>query len=262
MSSEQEIVTPTVLGPDPVRIFIGYDPRQNVSFFTLVRSIMARTKQRVAIEPLILDTLPIKRAGLTPFTFSRFLVPWACNYQGWAIFLDSDQQVVADIGELWALRDDKYAIQTVKHGSINVNGRDTPLDWENAAVMLMNCAKLKMLTPDYVQTTDDSLHRIGFVKPEEWGELPRGWNFLVGYEKMRPDMKLLHYTQGVPVWPETQGDEWTQTYAQDANTIMSAEPWVNLMGSSKHALPVYERQVARRLQTAATKKVVAAPEQP
>ena len=249
-------------GPDPVRVFIGYDPRQNVSFFTLVRSIMARTKQRVSIEPLILDTLPIKRAGLTPFTYSRFLVPWLCNYQGWAIFLDSDEQVIADIGELWALRDDKYSMMTVKHGVHKVNGREDSFEWENAAVMLMNCAKLTTLTPSYVQTTSDPLHRICFVSPDQHGELPADWNFLVGYEQPRPGMKLLHYTQGVPVWPETQGDEWTQTYAQDANTIMSAEPWVNLMGNSRHALPVYERLVKRMGAAQAAKKPVAAPEQP
>ena len=256
MSSEQEIVTPTVLGPDPVRIFIGYDPRQNVSFFTLVRSIMARTKQRVAIEPLILDTLPIKRAGLTPFTYSRFLVPWMCKYQGWAIFLDSDQQVISDIGELWNLRDEKYAVQTVKHGVMQVNGREDSFEWENAAVMLMNCAKLKHLTTQYVQETNDPLHRICFAAPGEHGELPRDWNFLVGYEKPRQGMKLLHYTQGVPVWPETQGDEWTQTYATDANTVMAAEPWINLMGNSRHALPTYERLVSRMQAAQASKKPV------
>lgn len=65
------------------RIFIGGDPRQVVSLSTLIWSITKNAKEPVSITPLVLETLPIKRQGLTPFTWSRFLVPYLCNYQGW-----------------------------------------------------------------------------------------------------------------------------------------------------------------------------------
>jgi lipopolysaccharide biosynthesis glycosyltransferase len=37
------------------------------------------------------------------------------NYQGWALFMDCDMIMEADIAELWRLRDDKYAVQVCKH---------------------------------------------------------------------------------------------------------------------------------------------------
>ena len=51
----------------------------------------------------------------TEFSFSRFLVPHLCNYEGWAIFMDCDMMVVDDIKNLWNLRDNKYAVMCVKH---------------------------------------------------------------------------------------------------------------------------------------------------
>jgi len=79
------------------KIFIGYDERQAVSYTTLQHSILETASGPVSVTPLILSTLPITRRGLTPFTFSRFLVPWLCNYQGHALFLDADMFLVLAI---------------------------------------------------------------------------------------------------------------------------------------------------------------------
>ena len=75
-----------------LRVFIGYDDRQPVAYNVLQFSIATRSSRPVTITPLIINQLPIKRTGLTPFTFSRFLVPWLCDYQGTALFLDIDMQ--------------------------------------------------------------------------------------------------------------------------------------------------------------------------
>ena len=75
---------------DMVKVFIGYDERQPVAFHTLVQSIIANSSLPVQVTPLVLHTLPAQRSGLTPFTFSRFLVPFLCEFQGWGIFLDID----------------------------------------------------------------------------------------------------------------------------------------------------------------------------
>ena len=61
------------------KVFIGYDPRQPVAYNVLQHSIVIRTEYPVSITPLVLETLPITRKGLTPFTWSRFLVPFLCN---------------------------------------------------------------------------------------------------------------------------------------------------------------------------------------
>ena len=59
-----------------ISVFIGFDERQRVSFTTLASSIYELSSAPVSVSPLVLRTLPISRRGLTPFTFSRFLVPW------------------------------------------------------------------------------------------------------------------------------------------------------------------------------------------
>ncbi|NQV56844.1 MAG: glycosyltransferase, partial [Rhodospirillales bacterium] len=81
---------------DSVRIFIGYDPREAVAYNVLCHSINARAGTPVAIEPLMLtqlgDLMWRDRHNLqsTDFSFSRFLTPYLCDFQGWAIFMDCD----------------------------------------------------------------------------------------------------------------------------------------------------------------------------
>ena len=58
-----------------LRIFVGIDERQPVAYHVLVSSIQRRSSRPVAITPLLIHQLPIKRQGLTTFTFSRYLVP-------------------------------------------------------------------------------------------------------------------------------------------------------------------------------------------
>ena len=83
-----------------IRIFIGLDPRQPVAYHVLCHSILRRASQPVSITPLMLHSLPIERTGLTEFTFTRFLVPWLCDYRGVGIFMDSDMLVLGDVAGL------------------------------------------------------------------------------------------------------------------------------------------------------------------
>jgi hypothetical protein len=80
-----------------LRIFIGYDDRQPVSYNVLHSSIMRRASIAVSITPLILNTLPMKRRGLTPFTYSRFICPYLCGFEGTSVFLDADIMLRDDV---------------------------------------------------------------------------------------------------------------------------------------------------------------------
>src|SRR5436190_8807133 len=104
-----------------IRVFIGYDSRETVAFNVLSHSINVRASQPVAIAPVMLSQLggvfrresnPLQS---TEFSFSRFLVPYLCGYEGWAVFIDCDMLVMDDIANLWKLRDDRWAVQVVKH---------------------------------------------------------------------------------------------------------------------------------------------------
>jgi len=100
-----------------MRVFIGFDSREGVAVNVLTDSIQAHATRPVQIAQIRLSQLEgvYKRSRhplqSTDFSFSRFLVPWLCNYEGWALFIDADMLCRGDLSELWELRDERYAIQ-------------------------------------------------------------------------------------------------------------------------------------------------------
>lgn len=210
-----------------IRVFIGYDPREAVAFTVLTHSIHERASLPVSICPIRLSHLdhvftrernPLQS---TDFSFSRFLTPWLCRYEGWAAFMDCDMIMLEDIKNLWDLRDDRYAVQVVKHdhnpeeeekflGSVQTKYQKK--NW--SSVMLFNTAKCKALTPDYVNAASGlELHQFKWLESEDLiGELPGKWNHLVGYNPPRKDAALVHYTLGGPYFHEYRdceySDEW------------------------------------------------------
>lgn len=219
-----------------MKVFIGYDPRQRLSYHVLAQSILENASLPIEIIALRIEQLPIKRQGLTPFTYSRFLVPFLCNYYGHALFLDSDMVVTGDIVDLFAMVDDSKAVMVRREGM-------APFEW--ASLMLFNCAHPanRVLTPEAIdQDTVKGLHKIGWVPQELVGEIPKEWNYCVGYDAPAHEMpKLLHYTQGNPMWPETVGCDRSDVWLEEFNRLRKFASWPELMGRSVHAKPVMER---------------------
>ncbi len=214
------------------RVFIGFDHRQPISYTILQHSIFTRTDTPVSITPLCINQLPIKREGLTPFTWSRFLVPWLCEFKGWGLFLDIDMLVLGDINELFSLADENCAVMVSKN----------KLRFEWASAILFNCAHPdnQKLTPAFIETAE-GLHKINWT--EAVGEFPGEWNHLVGYDEPRDNPKLVHYTQGIPIFPETEDGGYRSEYQTEVQSAVFARPWRELMGNSVHAKPVVERLI-------------------
>lgn len=208
--------------PQPLRIFIGFDPRQPVAYTTLQHSILTRASRPVAITPLVIEQLPIKRAGVTPFSYSRFLVPWLCDFEGSALFLDVDILVLADIVELFGMLDGS---------AVMVSKNRLRFEW--ASVMLFNCAhpENRILTPEHVESAEN-LHQIGWTNAI--GELPGEWNHLVMYDPPKP-AKLVHYTAGIPCFPETKDLGYAEEWLAAVKAATSAKPWRVLMRNTVHA---------------------------
>jgi hypothetical protein len=221
---------------DLIHVFLGYDSRQAVLYNVAQHSIIQRCSQPVAITPIKLGHLERvfnrDRVSIqsTEFSFSRFLTPYLRGFKGWAIFLDCDIVVRADLAELWKLRDERYAVQCVKHDhqpttTVKFLGeQQTSYNKKNwSSVMLMNCAKCTALTPDYVNTASGlELHQYKWLDSDDLiGELPRDWNFLVEYYKHDEAAKLIHFTEGGPYYEATRNvdfaDEWWTEY-RDANS--------------------------------------------
>lgn len=198
-----------------MRIFIGYDPRETVAFSVLSHSIQTRASQPVLIAPLMLSQLtgvmtrerhPLQS---TDFSFSRFLVPYLSDYAGWSLFCDSDMLMLDDVAKLWALRDERYAVQVVKHEHTPaetvkfLDKPQRPYEKKNwSSVIMFNNAKCRALTLDYVNSASGlQLHQFKWLENDDLiGELPHRWNHLVDYDPTVPadQVSFLHYTEGGP----------------------------------------------------------------
>jgi lipopolysaccharide biosynthesis glycosyltransferase len=224
---------------DPIKVFIGFDSREDVAVNVLTDSIQARSSKPVQIGQVRLTQLEdVYRRSKHPlqsteFSFSRFLVPWICGYQGWAIFMDADMLCQGDITELWDLRDERYAVQVVQHNHHCSSGRKfqgmplSPYRRKNwSSVMLFNCARCKALSPHYVNSASGlELHQFTWTKTEEIGALPPQWNVLVGVQEVPADARLLHYTLGGP-------------WFDDCRSVPRSELWETARQALNHPLPL------------------------
>lgn len=222
----------------PIRVFIGYDAVEAVAFSVLAHSIHARASQPVSITPVMLDQLGgVYRRARNPlqstqFSFSRFLTPYLCGYEGWAVFMDCDMLVLDDIAKLWALRDERYAVQVVKHAHVPreetkfLGAVQTKYEKKNwSSVMLMDCSRCTALTPEYVNTASGlELHQFKWLAGDHLiGELPREWNHLVGYDAPRADASLVHYTIGGPYFAEYAQCEYSEEWRRERDAMSRAE---------------------------------------
>jgi lipopolysaccharide biosynthesis glycosyltransferase len=213
-----------------MRLFVGYDPREAVVFHVCVNSIIRHASQPVAVTPLALQNLvgyiERHRDGSNQFTYSRFLVPYLMNWSGWALYLDGDMLLRADIGELYRLRDETKAVHCVHHdyqtklrkkyrGARNENYPRK--NW--SSVVLWNCSHPanRCLTPEFVQNaTGAELHRFTWLADDLIGQLPKEWNWLPDELGRNEQAKLLHWTLGAPCFAEfaaeAMAEEWDEEH--------------------------------------------------
>jgi len=201
-----------------IRVFIGFDSSEEIAYHVLTGSILRRISNPVQFIPVSLNSLHgifnRKRDSLqsTEFSFSRFLVPYLCEYQGWSIFMDCDMLVLDDLTKLWGLRDDRYAVMCVQHDHVPKNSKkfcdqiQTSYERKNwSSVMLMNNAKCRALTPEYVESASGlDLHRFRWLEDDDIGALPSRWNHLVDYDPELPlnAISNLHFTEGGPYFSD------------------------------------------------------------
>ncbi len=221
-----------------IPIFIGYDPREDVAYGVLAHSIRARASAPVTIEALKLAELETiltrERDTLqsTDFSFSRFLTPYLSNFEGWSIFMDCDMLMREDIAELWALRDESFAVMVVKHDHVPkestkfLGEAQTAYEKKNwSSVMLFNNARCRALTPDYVNTASGlELHQFKWLDSEnQIGALPSRWNHLVGYDPPRSDAALVHFTLGGPYFPEHADCEYAEAWRAELEAMQAGD---------------------------------------
>ncbi len=203
-----------------IPVFIGYDPHERAAVNVLADSLVQHSSLPLAVTPIVARQLkgvltrPRQPNQSTEFSFSRFLVPWLMDYQGWAIFMDCDMLARDDIAELWALRDEQFAVQCVQHDHVPgetvkfLGAEQTRYARKNwSSLMLLNCSRCTALTPDYVNSASGlQLHRFEWLEDDRRiGPLPLGrGNHLIDVQPADPrpaeqgGPALVHWTLGGP----------------------------------------------------------------
>ena len=104
-------------------VYIGWDSREPIAADVCRYSILEHAS--IPVDIVMLKQNDLRKRGLywrevdklasTEFTFTRFLVPELNNFEGTAIFMDSDMVLTTDIAELISEVDPTKAVSCVKH---------------------------------------------------------------------------------------------------------------------------------------------------
>jgi hypothetical protein len=225
-----------------ISIYIGYDPRESVAFYTLAHSILRRASVPVSITALVQSQLRgVYRRERGPtesteFSLTRFLVPHLSGFSGWSLFMDCDMLCRVDIAALMkeTERQADKAVLVCKHDYIpkterkfldQVQTRYPRKNW--SSLMIFNNARCRSLNADYVNSASGlELHRFAWLDDGAIGELPLEWNWLVGEYPYNPGAKIVHFTIGGPYFEEYRdchyAAEWFTEFESMRSTTRSS----------------------------------------
>ncbi len=223
------------------RVYIGYDSREHDAFEVCKHTLLKHATVPLLVERV--DQRALRHAGLyrraplpgtwtdsvdgksfsTEFSFTRFLVPALCQYEGWALFMDCDFLWRRDVRHLFDLIEENQnkSALVVHHNydpkdTIKMDGREQTVysnkNW--SSLMLLNCAACWELTPDVVNTKPGIwLHTFRWAgMTYKLGALDETWNWLPGHSSEGINPAAVHFTRGIPSMPgyenEPYADEW------------------------------------------------------
>ena len=214
-----------------LKIFIGWDEREQEAYDVCVKSLLKHSSVQLDIQPIIksvlMDTGEYFReqpeAGSVEFTYTRFLTPYLAGYRDWALFVDCDFLFTKDVAELFAMKDEQYALMCVKHDYVPKNAvkmdgqKQVSYPRKNwSSCILWNCGHLsnRILTP-YIASrqTGAYLHRFQFLSDHMIGDLPLEWNWLEGdYDKPEVPPAAIHFTNGGPWFENWQNVDYADLW--------------------------------------------------
>jgi len=214
-----------------LNVYIGYDEVEIVAYHTLSQSIIKHASGPIRISPICSKHFrkffnrPRDKKQSNDFSFTRFLVPYLNNYDGYAIFMDCDMMLKTDIFEVFNEIDPHSAISVVQHDYTpsdtvkylnKVQYAYPRKNWSSFVVWNCSHEKNRKLTPTFIESASGlELHRFTWLKDTEIGNLDVSWNWLVGdYINPPEDVKNVHWTIGGPYFKEYSdvdySDEWLE----------------------------------------------------
>lgn len=229
-----------------LKIFIGYDSREPITFAVLAHSILRRSSIPVEITPLVQSSLRAQRiytrergaTESTEFSLTRFLVPYLSEYKGVSIFMDSDMLCLVDIAEIlepgpanrsFRMEFNGRAVKVCQHdyvpsSSVKMDGaaqHSYPRkNW--SSFMVFDNKECTKLTPELVNEASGlELHRFSWIDESKIGSLPLGWNWLVGEYETNPNAMILHYTNGAPCFPALRSSPDRGPWMEEFKNMLS-----------------------------------------
>ena len=212
----------------PFNIYIGYDSRHSelpqISKKSILDSIEKDTGsghciEQIKFEPEIkfLDVSKIPEYTReyanqsTEFTYSRFLIPYLENYEGFSMFIDDDFIFQRSLLPMFYYLNPDDAVACIqypqyKHDDTKFKGEvniDYPKKlWSSLMIFNNGHEDCKKLTPEAINTwTGKQLHQ--FEWTDKISKIPERYIFTEGYDdpETKWDFNGIHYTRGGP-WVE------------------------------------------------------------
>lgn len=212
-------------------VYIGWELREAAAYAVARHSVLKHLTRRIPVRGVILEQLigaglysrPMRRIPRQPehqvwdiisdapmstsFACSRFLTPHLAK-AGWALFMDCDFLVRADLAKLFDQLDPKYAVYCVKHDYRPKAGlkMDSQLQvgyarklWSSFCVFNADHPSNKALTLEIINSVPGrELHAFSWLKDEEIGDLGEEWNWVPNYSPGDIEPKAVHFTEGGP----------------------------------------------------------------
>ncbi|MDX3904920.1 MAG: glycosyl transferase [Pigmentiphaga sp.] len=190
---------------DRIRIFIGCDPNDCdlEQMMVLEYSLRKHASLPIDIEWMRLSKDPRSfwfsdaatqrgwrtETWATPFSGFRWAVPAFCNYEGRAIYMDTDMVVLCDIAELWRM--------PLPAGKV-LTGKGRKHSWR-FCVSVWDCAAARAHLPPIETLRSDpqshqKLMRYFADRPELIQPMPSDYNNIDGEEKPVEAIRILHYS--------------------------------------------------------------------
>lgn len=226
---------------DTLKVFVGYDSREDIAWQVCRHSLQRHTGSSLAIHPIRQATVrelglysrPLDAHASTEFSLTRFLTPYLAARGGWVVFCDCDFLFTRSIHEVLDGLDPAKALYCVQHDyvpaqSVKMDGQQqTTYPRKNwSSFMVFNCdhPDVRALTPDVVNSAAPSfLHRFEWIgNSHDIGALPLEWNFLEG-EYARPERTpaVIHYTNGGPWFAEWQDVDYADLWLKERDLYLA-----------------------------------------
>lgn len=222
-----------------LKIFVGWDSREDIAYQVCKYSILKRASIDVEIIPLKQGEL--RSLGLykrstderasTEFTFTRFFIPYLMGYTGQAVFCDCDFLWQCDAREILDLFNPHYAVQVVKHDYTpkETIKMDNKIQYQYprknwSSMILWNCehpANMKLVPEFLNQAAGSTLHQFKWLENLQIGGLEYQYNYLVNWYHTN-DPKIIHYTEGGPWFENYKDTEFADLWTQELREMLES----------------------------------------